>query len=250
MLYSVPNAYRTPSGQVYSPFLRLSERAHLLIAGATGSGKSVALNGIIHSILMTCSPFKAQFVLVDPKKVELMQYAKIPHTVRYASDHPDIVRALQWAVEETDRRFSAMQAVGIKEYDGSDLYVVVDELADLMVSIKKETLPLLQRLAQVGRAARVHVIACTQNVLAVTIPTVLKCNFSTILGLRTCNAQQSRFLISAGGCEMLPDPKREGKGYGYLRDGADLEKLLIYKYPDADVKRAIDWWTTSACIAC
>jgi S-DNA-T family DNA segregation ATPase FtsK/SpoIIIE len=234
---------------VYTPFLRLSERPHLLIAGATGSGKSVALNGIIHSILMTCSPFKAQFVLVDPKKVELMQYERLPHTVRYASDHPDIVRALQWAVEETDRRFSAMQAVGIKEYDGPDLYVVVDELADLMVSIKKETLPLLQRLAQVGRAARVHVIACTQNVLAVTIPTVLKCNFSTILGLRTCNAQQSRFLISAGGCEMLPDPKREGKGYGYLRDGADLEKLLIYKYPDADVKHAIDWWTTSACVA-
>ncbi len=250
MLHSVPRAYRTPSGQVYTPFLRLSERPHLLIAGATGSGKSVALNGIIHSILMTSSPFKAQFVLVDPKKVELMQYARIPHTVRYASDHPDIVRALQWSVEETDRRFSAMQAVGIKEYDGSDLYVVVDELADLMVSIKKETLPLLQRLAQVGRAARVHVIACTQNVLAVTIPTVLKCNFSTILGLRTCNAQQSRFLISAGGCEMLPDPKREGKGYGYLRDGADLEKLLIYKYTDADVKRAIDWWTTSACVAC
>lgn len=249
MLHSIPHAYRTPSGSVYTPFLRLSERPHLLIAGATGSGKSVALNGIIHSILMTCSPFKAQFVLIDPKKVELMQYARLPHTVRYASDHPDIVRALQCAVEETDRRFSAMQTMGIKEYDGTDLYVVIDELADLMVSIKKETLPLLQRLAQVGRAARVHVIACTQNVLAVTIPTVLKCNFSTILGLRTCNAQQSRFLISAGGCEMLPDPKREGKGYGYLRDGADLEKIMIYKYPDADVKHAIDWWTTSACVA-
>lgn len=249
MLHSIPHAYRTPSGQVYTPFLRLSERPHLLIAGATGSGKSVALNGIIHSILMTCSPFKAQFVLIDPKKVELMQYERLPHTVRYASDHPDIVRAMQWAVEETDRRFSAMQTRGIKEYDGSDLYVVIDELADLMVSIKKETLPLLQRLAQIGRAARVHVIACTQNVLAVTIPTVLKCNFSTILGLRTCNAQQSRFLISAGGCEMLPDPKREGKGYGFVRDGADLEKIMIYKYPDADVNAVIRWWQSSACIA-
>ena len=130
-----------------------------------------------------------------------------------------------------------------------DLYVVIDELADLMVSIKKETLPLLQRLAQIGRAARVHVIACTQNVLAVTIPTVLKCNFSTILGLRTCNAQQSRFLISTTGCEMLPDPKREGKGYGFIRDGADLEKILIYKYPDDQVDAVINWWTSSACIA-
>lgn len=249
MLHAVPTAYRTPAGSVYSPFLRLAECAHLLIAGATGSGKSVALNGIIHSLLMTQSPFHCQFVLIDPKRVELIQYASLPHTARYASDHPDIVRALQWALDETDSRFTVMQRRGIKEYDGPDLYVVVDELADLMVSLKKETLPLLQRLAQIGRAARVHLIACTQNVLAITIPTVLKCNFSTILGLRTCNAQQSRFLISATGCETLPNPRREGKGYGYIRDGADLEKILVYKYPDAEVQRVIDWWTSSACIA-
>ena len=249
MLHSVPRSYRTPSGQVYAPFLRLAERPHLLIAGATGSGKSVALNGIITSILMTQSPFRCQFVLIDPKKVELVQYADLPHTARYASEHPDIVRALQWAVDETDRRFTAMQRAGVREYDGPHLYVVIDELADLMVSIKKETLPLLQRLAQIGRAARVHVIACTQNVLAVTIPTVLKCNFSTILGLRTCNAQQSRFLISTTGCEMLPDPKREGKGYGFIRDGADLQKILIYRYADAVTDSVISWWTSSACVA-
>lgn len=243
----MPTAYRTPSGQVYAPFLRLAERPHLLIAGATGSGKSVALNGIIHSLLMQESPFHVQFVLIDPKKVELIQYASLPHTARYASEQPDIIRSLQWAVDETDRRFTAMQRAGIREYDGSHIYVVIDELADLMVSIKKETLPLLQRLAQIGRAARVHVIACSQNILAQTIPTVLKCNFSTILGLRTCNAQQSRFLISATGCEMLPDPKREGKGYGYLRDGADLEKLFIYKYSEDDINNAINWWTSSAC---
>ena len=249
MLHSIPNAYRTPSGSVYTPFLDLAERPHLLIAGATGSGKSVALNGIIHSLLLTQSPFRAQFVLIDPKKVELVQYADLPHTCKYASTHPEIVHALEWAVEETDRRFTVMQKVGVKEYEGPHLYVIIDELADLMVSIKKETLPLLQRLAQIGRAARVHLIACSQNVLAVTIPTVLKCNFSTILGLRTANKQQSRFLISEGGCELLPDPKREGKGYGYLRDGADLEKILIYKYPDADVEAILRWWKSSACIA-
>lgn len=249
MLHPVPQAYRTPAGTVYTPFLRLAERPHMLIAGATGSGKSVALNGIIHSLLMTQSPFGCQFVLIDPKKVELVQYAQLPHTARYASEHPDIVRALAWAVEETDRRFSTMQNSGVREYDGSHLYVIIDELADLMVSIKKETLPLLQRLAQVGRAARVHVIACTQNVLAVTIPTVLKCNFSTVLGLRTCNRQQSRFLIAEGGCEMLPDPKRDGKGYGFVRDGADLQKLLIYKYPEEETEFAISWWTSPACIA-
>lgn len=250
MLHSVPNAYRTPEGMMYYPkFLELAERPHLLIAGATGSGKSVALNGIITSLLMTQSPFRCQFVMIDPKKVELNQYACLPHTVRYAADHPDIVRALRWAVDETDRRFTCMQQEGVKDYAGPHLYVVIDELADLMVSIKKESLPLLQRLAQVGRAARVHVIACSQNVLAVTIPTTLKCNFATILGLRTCNAQQSRFLISSTGCEMLPDPAKEGKGYGFLRDGADLEKMFIYKYDDDAIDSVIRWWTSSACIA-
>jgi len=247
MLHSVPRAYRVPHGKVYKPFLRLAECPHLLIAGATGSGKSVALNGIIHSILLTQSPFRAKFVLIDPKKVELVQYSRLPHTAKYASENPDIIRALQWAVDETDRRFSSMQKHMEKEYHGPHLYVIIDELADLMVSVKKETLPLLQRLAQIGRAARVHVIACSQNILAQTIPTVLKCNFATILGLRTCNAQQSRFLISATGCESLPDPKREGKGYGYLRDGADLEKMLIYRYPDTDVNSIITWWMSSAC---
>ena len=249
MIRACPKAYRMPSGTLYRPFLRMADRPHLLIAGATGSGKSVALNGIIHSLLLTRNPSECRFVLIDPKQVELVQYSSLPHVVRYACSHPDIVRALQWAVDETDRRFSRMQQAKVRDYIGPDLYVVIDELADLMVSIKKETLPLLQRLAQIGRAARVHVIACSQNVMAQTIPTVLKCNFPAILGLRTCNAQQSRFLIAATGCEMLPDPKREGTGYGFLRDGADLEKLMIYKYPETDTENLIDWWTSSACIA-
>ena len=143
--------------------------------------------------------------------------------------------------DEHDLRYNGLRLL--------DLYVVIDELADLMVSIKKETLPLLQRLAQVGRAARVHVIACTQNVLAVTIPTVLKCNFSTTLGLRTANKQQSRFLIAEGGCEILPDPKREGKGYGFIRDGADLAKVQIPYYSDAQINAMISYWTSTACIA-
>ena len=92
MLHSVPHAYRTPAGQVYAPFIRLAERPHLLIAGATGSGKSVALNGIIHSLLMTQSPFDCQFVLIDPKKVELVQYANLPHTARIHAMCTDEVR--------------------------------------------------------------------------------------------------------------------------------------------------------------
>lgn len=249
MLRPVPARYKTPAGQVYRPFLNLAARSHVLIAGATGSGKSVALNGVLTSLVMTESPFSCQFVLIDPKKVELIQYRELPHVARYADEMPEIIRSLQWALDETERRFTAMQHARVKEYTGSHLYVIIDELADLMTSARKETLPLLQRLAQIGRAARVHVIACSQNILAQTIPTVLKCNFPAVLGLRTANAQQSRYLISATGCETLPDPKREGVGYGYWRDGADLYKLKIYKYPDSVLDSLVTWWTTSACIA-
>lgn len=249
MLHSVPSSYRTPSGTIYRPFLDLADRPHLLIAGATGSGKSVAVNGIITSLLYTQSPFHCQFVLIDPKKVELVQYKPLPHVAQYASEPDTMIRALQWSLDETDRRFTVMQKAGIREYNGAHMYIIIDELADLMTTQKKVALPLLQRLAQIGRAARVHLIACTQNVLAVTIPTVLKCNFSTILGLRTATRQQSRYLIDEPGCELLPNPKREGKGYGYLRDGADLTKLFIYKYPDESLDYLLNWWTTSACIA-
>lgn len=247
MLHSVPLCYVTPGGRYYKLYKELSERPHLLIAGATGSGKSVALNGIVYSLLTLQSPAQCQFVFIDPKKVELIQYQPLPHTARYASESADMIRALQWAVDETDRRFSRMQATRVKEYQGPHLYVIIDELADLMTTLKKETLPLLQRLAQIGRAARVHVIACTQNVLAVTIPTTLKCNFSTVLGLRTATAQQSRFLIATTGCEMLPDPKRYGTGYGYLRDGADLQKRELYMYTDLEIQSLVNYWTSSAC---
>lgn len=248
MFHTVPSAYRTPGGKVYNPFLDLASRPHLLIAGATGSGKSVALNGIITSLIMTRSPFQCRFCFIDPKRVELIQYAGLPHTVRYASETADIVRSLQWACDETDRRFSTMQKARARDYDGSDLYIIIDELADLIMSAKAETLPLLQRLTAIGRAARVHVIACSQNIMAQTIPTVIRCNIPTVLGLRTATAQQSRFLISVPGCEKLPDPKTEGKGYGYIRDGANLTKLMIYRYPETETERLITWWTSSACI--
>ena len=250
MIRSVPAAYRTPGNVQYSPLFRsLAEQPHLLIAGATGSGKSVTLNGIIYTLLALHSPFQTGFILIDPKKVELIQYADLPHTLRYASEPGDIVRALQLALDETDRRYREMQEERIREYTGPDLYVIIDELADLMVSMKNETLPLLQRLAQIGRAAHVHVIACSQNIMAQTIPTVLRCNFNTIVGLRTATAAQSRMLMATKGCETLPDPKKEGRGYAWVRDGADLEKHLIYRHSDEEINALIDYWQSSACVA-
>lgn len=249
MIHAVPTSYLKPAGTIYTPFVDLAKRPHLLVAGATGSGKSVVINGIISTLLFTRSPFTCQFVLIDPKKVELIQYVNLPHVARYASEPRDMIRALQWVTEEIDRRFSEMQARREKEYSGPHLYVIIDELADLMTTHKNTVLPLLQRIAQVGRACLCHIIAASQCVLATVIPTVLKCNFSTVVGLRTATKAQSRYLIDAPGCELLPDPKREGKGYAWIRDGADLTKLSVYKYPDKDIDFLLDWWTSSACIA-
>ena len=246
MIFSAPLLCSTPGGRVYRLYTHLADRPHLLIAGATGSGKSVTVNGIIYALLATRSPYECNFILLDPKKVELIQYARLPHTIRYASEPSDMIDALDLALKETEARFRSMQARRIREYDGADLYVIVDELADLMVSQKTAALPLLQRLAQIGRAAHVHVIACAQNVMAVTIPTVLKCNFTTVLGLRTATAAQSRYLIAATGCETLPDPKKTGKGIGYLRDGADLARYELYMYPDEEINSMIHYWTGAA----
>jgi len=240
----------TPGGRVFRLYAALADRPHLLIAGATGSGKSVTVNGIIYSLLATRVPSECGFILLDPKKVELIQYKDLPHTVRYASEPADMIDALYCALDETQRRFSEMQRAGVREYSGPDLYVIIDELADLMTAHKNTALPPLQRLAQIGRAAKVHVIACTQNVMAVTIPTVLKCNFPAILGLRTATAAQSRYLIAATGCEALPDPKKAGKGMGYLRDGADLNRYELYMYPDEEINSLINYWTGAARRAC
>jgi len=241
-----PAPVTVPGGHVYRLYAQLADLPHLLIAGATGSGKSVTVNGIIYSLLATRAPSECLFILVDPKKVELIQYARLPHVIRYASEPDDMISALELAVKETEYRFSEMQRAGVREYSGPHLYVIIDELADLMTSQKTAALPPLQRLAQIGRAARVHVIACTQNVMAVTIPTVLKCNFPAVLGLRTATASQSRYLIAAKGCEALPDPKKAGKGYGYLRDGADLDRYELYMYPESEILSLVNYWTRSA----
>ena len=108
--------YRVPGGKYYEIYRNLSDRPHLLIAGATGSGKSVTVNGIIHAILTLQSPARARFILIDPKKVELIDYAQLPHTMLYASDPNDITTALQVALKETERRYSYMQQKRINEY--------------------------------------------------------------------------------------------------------------------------------------
>jgi S-DNA-T family DNA segregation ATPase FtsK/SpoIIIE len=212
------------------------EQNRLLIAGATGSGKSVVVNGIIYNGMYS-SPDEFQMILIDPKRVELVAYKDIPHTVAYASEPADMVKALQTALKITENRYTEMQAARVKKYSGAHLYVIIDELADLMTTNRKQVQPLIQRLCQIGRAARVHVIAATQCPLAAVIPTPIKVNFDSRVGLRTRSAQDSRNILGATGCETLP---RYGKCYYMTAAGTEL--LNVPMYTDDEIAELLDYW--------
>lgn len=240
----MPTSYRTPGGQYSTLYYDMSRQPHLLIAGATGSGKSVVINGIIQALLINHSPATARFILIDPKRVELVQYKHLPHTVAYASEPGEPEKALKQAIAIIEDRYQYMQKHGLRKWDGADVYVIIDELADLMTTDRKTIQPLLQRICQIGRAARVHVIAATQCPLAAVIPTAIKVNFDSRVGLRCRSAQDSRNILGQTGCENLP---RYGQGYYMTPEGMDRWTLPMFS--DDELNALIDYWTSKACVA-
>ena len=242
-IFSRKKTYRTPTGNVYTLFSDMAAQPHLLVAGATGSGKSVVINGIIYNLLHT-GPAENAFILIDPKRVELSQYRNVPHCIRYASEPSDMIQALQDALTITEQRYREMQHKGIRKYDGGNVYVIIDELADLMTTQKRAVQPLIQRLAQIGRAARVHIIAATQCPLATVIPTAISVNFDARVGLRTRNAQDSRNILGYAGCEQLP---RYGQAYYMTPEGITLYNVPMYS--DSAISDLVSWWTGRRCIA-
>lgn len=230
--------YITPSGRVYTLYKSMLDQVHLLIAGATGSGKSVIINGMMYTALYD-SPAKVQFILIDPKRVELIDYKSLPHTLLYASEPPDMVQALQYALQVVEDRYNAMQAQRIKFHSGGAVYVVIDELADLMTTNHRQVQPLLQRLAQIGRAANVHIIAATQCPISAVIPTPIKVNFDARVGLRTRSVQDSINILGRRGCENLP---RYGQGYYMTPERVQLYNIPMI--PEDEINRLIHYWMT------
>lgn len=228
------------NAEISSLFLDMGEQPHLLIAGATGSGKSVVVNGIVHSLLYR-SPNDteggAQLILIDPKRVELVAYKDCPHTVCYASEPKTMLSALNLAMDITEERYSAMQERRIKKYNGADLYVIIDEFADLMTTQRKTVQPLVQRLAQIGRAARLHLVVCTQTPISKVIPTEIKCNFDSRVGLRARSEQDSRNIIGYTGLEDLP---RYGQGVYMKPEGDELYNIPMV--PNEEIDTIIRYW--------
>lgn len=238
--------YVTPAGRVFGLYSDMLNQSHLLIAGATGSGKSVLLNSIIASAVYH-SPAVNQLVLLDPKATELWQWARLPHCISYAFEPDKMLRSLRSAVETMEHRLRHMHAVGERIWTGSQIYIVIDELADLLTTQKTDVVPLLQRICQLGRAAGIHCIAATQCLLASVLPTQVRVNFPAVVCLRTATRQQSRFIVDRTGAELFPDPKAEGKALAFYRTGANIKQFQVYAVPEQEQKQLVAWWLSPNC---
>ena len=217
----------------------IAQQTHVLIAGKSGSGKSVVINGIIYSLLAQYGPDKCKFIFIDPKRVELSQWKHTQHCIMYASERGEPEKALQKALDITENRYKAMQKRRQRKYNGGNIYIIIDEMADLMTTDKQTIVPLLQRLAQIGRAANIHIIAATQCPLSEIIPTKIKVNFDCIVGLKTACKQHSRNIIGFPGCEQLP---MYGNGYITTPKGTNIYKLPMI--PEKDLNAIEKYWTT------
>jgi len=195
----------------------ISKMPHLLVAGTTGSGKSVCLNSLILSILYRASPDDVKFIMIDPKMVEFRIYNGIPHLLTPVVTEPkNAASALQWAVIEMEKRYRLFPEVGARDIESYNkvlakndekklfqLVVIIDELADLMMTSKKEVEDSIVRVAQKGRAAGIHLVVATQSPRAEIITGLMKANIPSRIALKVASPLESRIIIDQHGAESL-----------------------------------------------
>jgi len=190
----------------------LSEMPHLLVAGTTGSGKTVCLNSLIMSILFNASPSEVKFIMIDPKMVELVPYNDLPHLIcPVITDAKKAAPALNWIVMEMESRYKQFNKEGVRNIKGYHakgllmpyIVVVVDELADLMQVSAKTVEGAIARLAQLARAAGIHLILATQRPSVDVITGVIKANFSSRISFKVASKVDSRTVLDTNGAESL-----------------------------------------------
>jgi S-DNA-T family DNA segregation ATPase FtsK/SpoIIIE len=218
------------SGMSY--FADLAKSPHMLIAGTTGSGKSVTIHTIITSLLYRNSPDNLKFIMIDPKRVELTQYNKIPHLLTpVITDAKKTIMSLKWAAKEMDRRYDILQAEGLqnissyhknvvepeikklknKKPDEEEkrietmpyIVIVIDELADIMQTYPRELEAGIVRLAQMSRAVGIHLILSTQRPSVNVITGLIKANIPSRIALQVASQIDSRTILDMAGAEKL-----------------------------------------------
>lgn len=206
----------------------LSKMPHLLIAGSTGSGKSVCINTLINSVLYKAKPDEVKFVMIDPKKVELGNYNGIPHLISpVVTDPKKAASALRWAVQEMDRRYEVFANAGVKDMPRFNklseerlaaaqteaekasievmpyIVVLIDELADLMMVAPADVEDAICRLAQLARAAGIHLVVATQRPSVDVITGIIKANMPSRIAFAVSSQTDSRTILDMGGAEKL-----------------------------------------------
>ena len=233
--------------------LDLSKMPHLLIAGATGAGKSVALNAIVAGLLMERSPAELRMLLVDPKRVELTPYNGIPHLLcPVIVEVDEVVGMLKGIINEMMNRYRQMEEIGVRNIEAYNkrmrddkmpfLLVVVDELADLMMTAAFDVEQSLCRLAQLGRATGIHLILATQRPSVDVVTGLIKANFPSRISFGVTSHIDSRTILDSNGAEKLL-----GKGdMLYLpRDAARPIRAQGAFISDKEIDRLIEFWQST-----
>jgi S-DNA-T family DNA segregation ATPase FtsK/SpoIIIE len=197
-------------------FANLAKAPHMLIAGATGSGKSVTIHAVIASLLFRNSPEDLKFIMIDPKRVELTLYNKIPHLLTPVITEPKkAILALKWAAKEMSRRYDILEKNACRDIDSYHkglqegmenmpyIVIIIDELADIMQTYPRELESAIVRLAQMSRAVGIHLILSTQRPSVNVITGLIKANVPTRVALQVASQIDSRTILDAAGAEKL-----------------------------------------------
>ncbi|MDR3012096.1 MAG: DNA translocase FtsK [Chitinispirillales bacterium] len=237
----------------------ITKTPHLLVAGQTGSGKSVCMNSLICTMLMTKKPEELRLIMIDPKQVEFTAFENIPHLLApVVTESKEAVKALQWGVIEMERRYRLLTTAGVRKVDDFNtklesgklggvlpeedhkqlplIVIIIDELADLMMTAPKDVEGLIARITQKARAAGIHMIVATQRPSVNVITGLIKANLPSRIAFRTVSSVDSRTILDQGGSEKL-------LGMGdmlYLRNGAqNVERFHGAFIPDDDVEAIV-----------